>query len=470
MCGIVGVFLPQESPPEAAILAALGLQQLQHRGQDGAGITSYGQLKPGKREKFHTRKTTGLVRDYFTKKRVLRKLRGNVAVGHVRYKTSGSKSTNTYDIQPFYGRFYHFALAHNGHIPSGKKMRKDMIRDEHTTFESTVDSDVIVRKIISSRRTTIEEQLLDALAQIDGAYSLVVLAPNKLIGICDPHGFRPLVLGKRKLGGYVLASETCALKIMKAEFIRHIHPGEMIIIDESGFESRVITSRLPEKTPCVFEEVYFSRPDSILPSGEDCSQVRERLGVELARETASIGITADCVIPIPDSATYSTLGFSRESGMLFEPAIIRNHYIGRTFIAPTEEIRDFELKLKHSPIESRIRGKKIILIDDSIVRGSTIRDLVRMVREYGAKEVHVAIAYPQYKNPCVYGIATPTKNGLLAHQHDHSVESMRKSINADSLHFLSFEGLQRAVKNEESDEWPYCTACVTGKYPIPIVG
>jgi len=465
MCGLAGVFLPASAPAEAAVLTALALHEQQHRGQDGVGITSYGRPKGRKKTTFYSKKSPGLVGDTFTKKRRLNKLRGNVAIGHVRYATSGKKIREIYSIQPMYGgRDHNFALAHNGHMPDGKKLRKLLVEEKHARLQSTVDTEIFVEYIVRSKKSTIEEKLLEVCARIDGSYSLVVLAPNKLIGLRDPNGFRPLVLGRLRNGGYTLASETCAFPIMDAEFVRHIKPGEMIVIDESGLKSFQLEKTASGITPCIFESVYFSRPDSILESGEDGLTVRERLGAILAKE---VNLSADCVIPVPDSAIHAANGFSEESGIPVSLALVRNHYVGRMFIAPNQKARNFGLKLKHSVVASAIAGKEVIIIDDSIVRGDTIQNIVELIRVHGPKKIHVAVTYPMYQYPCLYGIATPTKEELQANRHDLDAEKIRKSIGVDSLHFLSYQGLFRAVTPDRQHPCTFCDACATGNYPIP---
>lgn len=450
-CGVFGIF----GHPEAATITALGLHALQHRGQEAAGIVSYDGAQ------FHSHRALGLVGDNFNSGEVIEKLQGHAAIGHNRYSTSGAPALR--NVQPLFAEF-HFgglALAHNGNLTNALTLKQELIK-RGSIFQSTSDTEVIIHLLALSKAGTIEDRLTDALTQIEGAYSLVILSPGKLIGVRDPLGIRPLVLGHLK-GAHILASETCALDIIGAEFIRDIEPGEMVIVTEEG-----ITSTQPfaprQRRFCIFEYVYFARPDS-MAQGVNVYATRKRIGNELARESH---VDADIIVPIPDSGVPAALGYAETSGIAFDYGIIRNHYVGRTFIEPTQHVRNLGVKLKHNANANIIKGKRVVLVDDSIVRGTTSKKIVTMIREAGAREVHMRIASPPTTNSCYYGVDTPERSQLLAAQ--HSVAEMAKLIGVDSLAFLSMDGLYRAVgeaaRYNESPQ--FCDACFSGDYPVPL--
>ncbi len=450
-CGVFGIW----GTPDAAAHTALGLHALQHRGQEAAGIVS---LDGGQ---FLAHRALGLVGDNFSDSSVMGRLHGQAAIGHNRYSTTGE--THLRNVQPFYADLAlgGFALAHNGNLTNALTLRKRLIA-RGSLFASTSDTEVIVHLVALSAATTIEARVVEALKQVEGAYSLVILSPTSLIGVRDPLGVRPLVLGK--LGeAYMLASETCALDIIGADYVRDIEPGEMVAIDARGITStRPFT---PAKSRfCIFEYVYFARPDSVMEA-TSVYAVRKRIGAELARENR---IAADLVVPVPDSGVPAAIGYSETSGIPFDLGIIRNHYVGRTFIEPSESVRHLGVKLKHNANAALIRGKRVVLVDDSIVRGTTSKKIVTMVREAGATEVHMRIASPPTTNPCFYGVDTPQKSQLMAAQ--HHLEEMRQIIGADSLAFLSMDGLYRAVGSaaRDADAPSYCDACFSGDYPIAI--
>ncbi len=440
---------------DAAAHVALGLHALQHRGQEAAGIVS---VENGQ---FFTHKALGLVGDHFNGKEVMTKLRGNRAIGHNRYSTSGEPHLR--NVQPLFAEFSFggLAIGHNGNLTNAYTLRTSLIKDG-AIFQSTSDTEVIVHLIARSSKPTVEERLVEALKQVEGAYSLVALTHNIMIGLRDPLGVRPLVLGK--LGdAYILASESCALDIIGAELLRDIEPGEMIVIRENGLQSLRPFEQKSERF-CVFEYVYFSRPDSIL-NDKNVYQVRKAIGAELAKDAPS---DADLVVPVPDSGLPAAIGYAAQAGLPFELGIIRNHYVGRTFIEPTDQVRHLGVKLKHNANIAMIKGKRVVLVDDSIVRGTTSKKIVAMVREAGASEVHMRIASPPTTHSCFYGVDTPERDKLLAA--NMSVEEMREFIGADSLAFLSIDGVYRALgeANRDSKQPQYCDACFTGDYPIAL--
>ncbi|TXG82978.1 MAG: amidophosphoribosyltransferase [Sphingomonadales bacterium] len=451
-CGIFGVY----SAEGAAALTALGLHALQHRGQEAAGITSF----DGRR--FHTHRAQGHISGNFDRSDVISQLPGTTAIGHTRYATTGG--TGLRNVQPLFAELVSggFAIAHNGNITNAMTVRKRLVR-KGAIFQSTSDTEMIVHLIATSQYRTLLDRLIDALKQVEGAYSLVCLTEEGMIGVRDPLGFRPLVLGRLN-DAPILASETCALDIVGATFIRSLEPGEILIINGDGMQS--IKPFVPQAPrPCIFEQVYFSRPDSIV---DDLSvyEVRKRIGAELARES---GVDADMVVPVPDSGTPAAIGYAQASGLPFELGIIRSHYVGRTFIQPGDQIRHLGVKLKHNANRAQIAGKRLVLIDDSIVRGTTSVKIVQMLRDAGAGEVHMRIASPPTRNPCFYGVDTPERSKLLAAQMD--VEAMRAFIKADSLAFLSIDGLYRAAGASAGrivDRPAYCDACFTGDYPTPL--
>lgn len=450
-CGVVGLW----NVPDAAAVIALGLHALQHRGQEATGIVSYDGAR------FHSHRGMGLVGDNFGDAKVIGSLKGLNAVGHNRYATTGD--TILRNVQPLYADFEFggFAVAHNGNLTNAHILRRALVR-RGCLFQSTTDSEVFIHLIAISLYSTVVDRLIDALKQVVGAYSLVTLSSGALMGVRDPLGVRPLILGR--LGqGWVLASETCALDIIGAEFVRDVEPGEIVVINDQGVHSVRPFQKVRERF-CVFEYIYFARPDSVM-EGMPVYEARKRIGRELARESS---VEADVIVPVPDSGVPAAMGYAAESGIPFELGIIRNHYVGRTFIEPTDHIRNLGVKLKHSANKPALAGKRVVLVDDSIVRGTTSRKIVEMVRAAGAAEVHMRISSPPTTHSCFYGIDTPERGKLLAAR--HNVSEMAKLIGADSLAFISLDGLYRALGKEGRDpEKPYyCDACFTGDYPIPL--
>ncbi|SHE66498.1 amidophosphoribosyltransferase [Litoreibacter ascidiaceicola] len=453
-CGVFGVI----GTAEAANFVALGLHALQHRGQEAGGIVSY-DADAG----FQQARRFGYVRDNFTSHKVMETLPGELAIGHVRYSTAGNKGqTAIRDVQPFFGDFSlgGAAIAHNGNITNAEALRKELV-ERGSIFQSSSDSECIIHLMARSMGRTIPDRMEEALRKVEGAFSVVAMTRTKLIGVRDPLGVRPLVLGK--IGdGYALSSETCALDIIGAEFVREIEPGEMVVITNKGIEShrpfRPAKSRF-----CIFEHVYFSRPDSIL-GGRSVYETRENIGRELAKESP---VEADMVCPVPDSGTPAAIGYSIQSGIPYAMGIIRNQYMGRTFIEPTEQIRNMGVRLKLNVNRALIKGKRVILVDDSVVRGTTSRKIKEMILDAGAAEVHFRIASPPTAWPCFYGVDTPQREKLLAAT--MSEDEMREHLGVDSLKFISLDGLYRAVgeaqgRNPKSPQ--YCDACFSGEYPI----
>ena len=451
-CGIFGV----SGADTASAIVALGLHALQHRGQEAAGITSWDG------HDFHTHRAMGHVAGNFDRDEVIRGLPGGSACGHVRYLTTGETSLR--NVQPLYAELNSggFAVAHNGNISNAMKVRRELIR-RGSIFQSTSDTEVIIHLVATSSYRTLLDKFIDALKQVEGAYSLIVMTPEGMIACRDPLGIRPLVMGK--LGDTIMfASETVAFDVVGAEYIRSIDPGELVIVTNSG----EIRSHRPfgevHPRPCIFEHVYFSRPDSIV-DGSSVYSVRKAIGAQLAIENP---VEADYVIPVPDSGVPAAIGYAQESGIPFELGIIRSHYIGRTFIQPGDKVRHLGVKLKHNANRALIDGKKIVLIDDSIVRGTTSLKIVQMMREAGAAEVHMRIASPPTKHSCFYGVDTPERTKLLAHKLD--VGGMQDFIHADSLSFISIDGLYKALgEAKRADGRPqYCDACFTGDYPTTL--
>ena len=451
-CGVFGVYNHEDS----AALTALGLHALQHRGQEAAGIVTFDGTK------FISERHPGLVSDNFTKMSVINRLVGNSAVGHNRYSTTGA--TIQRNIQPFFADLWGggFAIAHNGNITNALSLRDELIR-KGSIFQSTSDTETILQLVARSDADRTLDRLVDALMQISGAWALVVLTNKKLIGARDPFGIRPLVLGELD-GAKMLASETCALDIIGAKSIREIEPGEIIVITEDGEESikPFPNARL---RPCIFEYIYFSRPDSML-DGKSVYECRKSFGKNLAKECPA---NADIVVPVPDSGVPAALGYSEESKIPFELSIIRNHYVGRTFILPTQSNRQSSVKLKHNPDRGSIKGKSVVLVDDSVVRGTTSVKIVELMREAGASEIHMRIACPPIKYPDFYGIDTPETEQLLAS--NKSLDEMCKYIGADSLGFLSLDGLYKSMgynKGRNNDSPEYTDHCFTGDYPTNL--
>ena len=451
-CGIFGVY----GHPDASALVALGLHALQHRGQEAAGIVSYDQ------KQFHAERRMGLVSEHFTKSNVIDNLPGDAAVGHVRYSTTGG--TILRNVQPLFADLTGggFAVAHNGNLTNALTLRNDLVK-QGAIFQSTGDTETILQLVARSKRGNTLSRLIDALFQIEGAYSLVIMTNKKLIGVRDPLGIRPLVIGQLN-GKYILASETCALDIIDAEFVREVENGEIVVITQDGLES--IKPFPPVKArPCIFEYIYFARPDSVA-GGLSVYECRKSFGRQLANESH---IEADIVIPVPDSGVPAAIGYAEASDTPFELGIIRNHYVGRTFIEPTQTIRAFSVKLKHNANRILVDKKRVILIDDSIVRGTTSIKIVQMMREAGATEVHMRIAAPPIRHPDFYGIDTPVQDQLLAA--NSSLEEMCDFIGADSLAFLTVDGLYKAMghKNGRDNDNPaYTDHCFTGDYPTQL--
>ena len=449
-CGIFGIW----GADNAANFVALGLHALQHRGQEAAGLTSFDG------QQFHSHKAMGHVAGNFDRDDVIGMLQGRSAIGHVRYSTAGGPGLR--NAQPLFAELNDggFAVAQNGNLTNAMKLRRTLNR-RGSIFQSTSDTEVIIHLAATSHCTNALDRLTDALKQVEGAYSLVVLTNEGLIACRDPLGFRPLVMGK--LGeATIFASETVALDVIGASFVREVDPGEVILVNDSGLRSFRPFAKA-EPRPCVFEHVYFSRPDSIA-EGQSVYEVRKAIGAELAFEAP---VDADYVVPVPDSGVPAAIGFSQASGIPFELGIIRSHYVGRTFIQPTQDVRHLGVKLKHNANSALVDGKSIVLIDDSIVRGTTSVKLVQMMRDAGAREVHMRIASPPTRHSCFYGVDTPERAKLLAAQ--MSVEQMRDYINADSLAFVSIEGLYRALGQERDAKHPQrCDACFTGEYPTTL--
>lgn len=450
-CGVFGI----TGKESAGAMTALGLHALQHRGQEAAGIVTFDG------EHCHAHHAMGHVGDNFNSEAVIKKLMGSAAIGHTRYATTGETAIR--NVQPLYADFDFggFALAHNGNLTNAHTLRKQLVK-RGCLFRSTTDTEVIIHLMAMARAGSPMDRLIEALRQIEGAYSLVCLLGNTVIGVRDPYGVRPLVLGKVE-DAYVVASETCALDIIGAEFIRDVKAGEMVILDGKNVQSLFPFGTSKQKF-CVFEYIYFARPDSSV-EGRSVYEMRKNIGKELARES---GVAADIVVPVPDSGVPSAIGYAEESNIPFDLGIIRNHYVGRTFIQPTERIRHLGVKLKHNANRRFIEGKRVILVDDSIVRGTTSTKIVEMVRAAGAKEVHMRISSPPTKHSCFYGIDTPQPEKLLAH--NYTVDQMCRFIGADSLAFISLDGLYRAVgETKRNTEDPqYCDACFSGDYPIQL--
>ena len=472
-CGVFGIL----NHMDAANLVYLGLYALQHRGQESAGIASlaYDRVhseanigdacgSDGTGERFvcpghpqiHSEKEMGYVADVFTHERLSR-LPGDTAIGHVRYSTAGGSMLC--NAQPIVASTNKgpIALAHNGNLVNGRDLRRQL-EAEGAIFNSMSDTEVMVHLIARSREKDLEGAIVDALSQCQGAYSVVILAPRRIYAARDPYGFRPLVLGRFE-GSLVVSSETCAFDLIGAEPTREVRAGEVICIEQAGART-VHRFNSQREARCIFEHVYFARPDSVV-FGNNVAEVRKRFGAQLAREHP---IDADIVVPVPDSGTFAALGYAHESGIPFEFGLVRNHYVGRTFIEPRQSIRHFGVKVKLNPVREIVNGKRIVLIDDSIVRGTTSKKIVKMLKQYGAKEVHMRISSPPTTGPCYYGIDTPQRRDLIAGSHD--VEQIREYIEADTLGYLSEDGMLNAVRNGDDPSRLYCTACFSGRYPV----
>lgn len=450
-CGVFGIF----DHPDAAAITALGLHALQHRGQEAAGIVSY----DGRN--FHSERRMGLVGDNFSKPEVLARLKGRMAIGHDRYSTTGDPLIR--NVQPLFADIDTggFAVAHNGNLTNALTLRRELI-SSGAICQSTSDTEVILHLLSRSKKRRIVERLVDAVRQVEGSYALVCLTNDMMIGVRDPVGIRPLVIGR--LGtSYVLASETCALDMVGAEFLREVDNGEVVVITDQGLESHRPFPMRPAR-PCIFEYIYFARPDSIV-GGQTVYDIRKRMGIELARESAP---AADVIVPIPDSGVPAAIGFSQQCSIPFELGIIRNHYVGRTFIEPEQRIRQLGVKLKHSANSGVIRGNRVVLIDDSVVRGTTSKKIVQLIRDAGAAEVHMRISSPPITHPDFYGIDTPSKKDLLAA--NMTLDEMRDFMEADSLAFLSVDGIYRAIGLEGRDNRApqFTDHCFTGDYPTNL--
>src|SRR5580698_8364361 len=451
-CGVVAIY----GHPEASKLAYLGLYAQQHRGQESAGICTYGGGE------IHTHKAMGHVADIFTQP-VLATLPGETAIGHTRYSTAGDtviKNAQPFSVVCNKGQV---AVAHNGNITNAGELRAELHRNG-AIFQASSDTELILHLVAHSSERTLTSALRDALLQLEGAFSLVFLAQDRIIVERDPHGFRPLAVGEMEVSGgrkcYVFASETCAFDLINAVYLHDVEPGEMVIVGPEGIAHERYAP-VQALAQCAFEHVYFSRPDSIV-FGRPVAESREQLGRLLARESPA---DADVVVPVPDSGVVAAIGYASESGLPYRQALIRNHYVGRTFIEPSQAIRDFGVKLKLNPVRHLLEGRSVVLVDDSIVRGTTSRKIVRMVRQAGAREVHVRVSCPPTVSPCFYGVDTPTKNELIGA--NNTVEEIRKFVEADSLGFLSLGSLRKAVGDDEKHE--YCYACYTGDYPTELV-
>jgi amidophosphoribosyltransferase len=451
MCGVIGIF----GHPEASKLAYLGLHALQHRGQESAGIVSSdGHQLRWVREMGH-------VGEIFTEDR-LHQLPGSSAIGHVRYSTTGDSVSK--NAQPLAVNYAHgsIAVAHNGNLVDAAEIRA-RLEHEGSIFQSTSDTEIILHLIAHSREADLPGRIADALRTVHGAYSLVFLSESSMIVVRDPRGIRPLALGRHKKNGWVVASETCAFELIEAEHIRDIEPGEMLVIDGSGARS-VHPFLTEEPRHCVFEWIYFARPDSNI-DGQSVHAAREAMGRRLAVEHP---VPADLVIPVPDSGTAAAIGYARESGIVFDQGLIRSHYVGRTFIEPTDSIRHFGVKLKLSPVRDVLAGKRVVVVDDSIVRGTTSGKIIGMIRSAGAREVHLRISSPPTIGPCHYGIDTPDRDKLIASS--HTVDEVRRFVGADTLGYLSIEGLRQSVANvlTQQEHRGLCDGCFSNKYPIPL--
>ena len=450
-CGVFGIF----GHPDAAAITALGLHALQHRGQEAAGIVSY----DGQR--FHSERRLGLVGDTFARREVIDRLPGTTAIGHVRYSTTGE--TILRNVQPLFAELNAggFAIGHNGNLTNGITLRRELVR-EGAMMQSTTDTEVILHLVARSSRNRFVDRFVEGLRQLEGAYAFVGMTNKKLVGARDRLGIRPLVMGTLD-GAPILASETCALDIIGAKYVRDIDPGEVVVFDEEGAQSH---KPFPPQSPrpCIFEYIYFARPDSIV-GGRQVYEVRKEMGMQLGRESPA---EADVIVPVPDSGVPAAIGYARQTNIPFEHGIIRNHYVGRTFIQPTQSIRDHGVRMKHSANRAVVAGKRIVLVDDSIVRGTTSRKIVQMMRDAGATEVHFRIASPPITHPDYYGIDTPEREKLLAATHD--LEGMRQFIGADSLAFLSVDGIYRAMglPGRDPAKPAFTDHCFTGDYPTPL--
>ena len=446
MCAIIGV----SNHEDAAKIACLGLYALQHRGEEAAGIVSFNG------DKIHVCQDQGLVADAI-KEGPLEELKGTTAIGHCRYSTTGS--SNLKNIQPFLvtHKKRPIAVAHNGNLTNTEELYK-RLEEDGSIFQTSMDSEIIVHLLAKTRNEDLKDWFHEVLSQLEGAFSLIFLVGDALVGVRDPKGFRPLCLGKLN-GSYILASESCALDIIKAEFVREIEPGEIIFIHKGEVESRFLENKDGKKASCIFENIYFSRPDSHI-FDDNVYQVRKRLGAQLAKEFPVDN--ADFVMPIPDSGVYAALGYAQALNLPFEIGMIRNHYIGRTFIQPTQFIRDFRVRVKLNPIRDILKGKKVVVVEDSIVRGTTSRSRIDELRQSGAKEIHMRISCPPIQSPCFYGIDFPSKSELIAAS--KTIKEIADFIHVDSLEYISLDGMLSVMKNPGD----FCHACFSGQYPVKI--
>lgn len=450
-CGIFGIF----GHDDAATLTALGLHALQHRGQEASGIVSFDG------ENFLAHRELGLVDEIFNDPETISKLKGDAAIGHNRYATTGGAGLR--NVQPLYGdlSFGGFSVAHNGNLTNALTIRDQLVQTG-SLFQSSTDTEVIIHLVALSKKETVVDRFIEAIKQIEGAYSLLAFSKDQLIGVRDPHGFRPLALGR--LGdAYILASETCAFDIIGADFVRDVEPGEMVVITREGIKS-LRPLEAAQSRFCIFEYIYFARPDSDM-NGKSVYEMRKKIGATLAHESPC---DVDIVVPVPDSGVPAAIGFAEASNLPFELGIIRNHYVGRTFIEPTQRIRHLGVKMKHNANRSLVQGKRIVLVDDSIVRGTTSRKIVEMMRAAGASEVHMRISSPPSKYSCFYGIDTPSSEELLAHTHD--LDAIAKYIGVDSLAYISIDGLYKAMgkPGRVANDPGYCDACFTGDYAVKL--
>ena len=446
MCSVVGIYKNNN----AAKKVFYSLFSMQHRGQEAAGISS------NENGKIHTIKDRGLVTEIFREEHFQNVLKGDMAIGHTRYSTAGDDSI--LDAQPVYAKYGlgEISIVHNGNLTNKEPIRNELIK-KGAIFQTNMDTENIIHLIAKNQAPTLQERIVDAVKTIEGAFSLIILSRTKMFAIRDRFGFRPLSIGKIKSGGYIIASETCAFELVGAEYVRDVNPGEMVIFENGEMKSIQLFEPTPKKY--IFEYIYFARPDSDV-FGKNVYETRVDMGKALARE---LPVDADMVVPVPDSGVASALGYSKESGIPFELGIMRNHYVGRTFIEPTQEIRDLKVKMKLTPIKHKIAGKKLVVIDDSIVRGTTSKRIVRMLKEAGAAEVHMRIASPASTGACYYGVDTPDPDELIASR--MSVDEICEYIEADSLAYISIEGMVESIKDKKEN---YCFACFDGEYPIKI--
>ncbi len=449
MCGIIGI----QNNPEASTLAYMGLYAQQHRGQEGAGIIS------SDGDQLHRHMGQGLVSDVFSDSTIFETLPGDSAIGHVRYSTTGDSDPRNVGPLTFNVENQFVSIAHNGNLVNLEETRKSL-QESGALFQTSTDTEIIIHLLAREKGNSIDERLENALKKVQGAFSLLMITPNEMIAARDPHGIRPFVIGKLN-NTFIFASETCALDLLGAEFIRDVNPGEIIVINDDGMKSRQYTDATTPKH-CIFEYIYFSRPDSHI-FGENVDKVRRKFGKTLSDEKPAD--TADMVISVPDSSNTCAIGYSRTSGIKHEIGLIRNHYVGRTFIFPTQFLRDLSVRLKFNTVKGVIEGKEVVIIDDSIVRGTTLKKLVKLLRSSGAKKVHVRISSPPVKNPCFYGMDFPTTEELVAGK--HNIDEINQIIDSDSLGYLSLDGALASTHLEKDN---FCTACFSGDYPIALKG